>query len=194
MDRRAALARMAAITGGVMVGSEFFLAGCRRTDKLAVRPFTPQEVALMDEIGDTIIPATDSPGAKAAGIGAFMATQVNDCFDDESHALFLRGLAQVDDASRSRHRKAFMECPPAERLALLNELDREQRAYTKGKKSSDPPHYFKLFKDLTLLGYFTSEVGCTRALRYVETPGRYDGDVPYTKGDRAWVNPMRGGP
>jgi hypothetical protein len=193
MDRRAALARMVAITGGAMIGSEFFLSGCRRADKQAARPFTPEDLAFLDEIGDTIIPATDTPGAKAVRIGAFMTTIVNDCYDNDSHAIFQRGLTQIDAASNKRYGKPFVRCAPPQRVELLNALDGEQRAYTKQKSSDDPPHYFRLMKDLTLLGYFTSEIGCTKALRYIETPGSYNGDVPYKKGDRAWVNPMRGG-
>ena len=50
-----------------------------------------------------------------------------------------------------------------------------------------PNHYFRMIKELTLLGYFTSEIGATKALRYVAVPGRYDGSVPYKKGDRAWA-------
>jgi hypothetical protein len=84
-----------------------------------------------------------------------------------------------------------MESTPSERTALLNELDREQRKYTSDKKESDPPHYFRLVKELTLLGYFSSEIGCTKALRYVESPGKYDGDLSYKKGDRAFFNPSR---
>jgi hypothetical protein len=45
-----------------------------------------------------------------------------------------------------------------------------------------------MFKELTLVGYFTSEIGATKALQYAETPGRFDPCVPYTKGERAWAN------
>jgi hypothetical protein len=51
-----------------------------------------------------------------------------------------------------------------------------------------PNHYFRMMKELTLLGYFTSEVGATKALRYIETPGHYDGCMPYKKGDKAWAD------
>ncbi len=191
MDRRAALARMVAITGCAMIGSEFFLTGCRRPGKHATKPFTPQDLVLMDEIGETIIPATDTPGAKAVGIGAFMAMMVGDCYDDDNHAAFQDGLTQIDQASRKRTGQAFAESAPAQRLALLVDLDRENRTYTQKRKPSDPQHYLKLMKDLTLLGFFTSEIGCTRALRFVETPGSYNGNVPYRKGEKSWVNPMR---
>ena len=72
---------------------------------------------------------------------------------------------------------------------MLSAIDREMSAQE--KKRGETPHYFSMMKELTLLGYFSSEIGCTHALRYAETPGSYDGDVPYHKGDRAWFDPTR---
>jgi hypothetical protein len=190
VSRREALTRLVAITGMSVIGAELWLTGCARSDK-AAGPFSAAEIALMDEIGETIIPETDTPGAKAAGVGAFMAMMVSDCYDAASHAIFQGGLAKVDDVARKRFRKPFVDCSAQDRTTLLNELDREQRSYTQRRAADAAPHYFRLMKDLALLGYFTSEIGCTKALRYIESPGAYHGDVPYRKGDRAWVNPSR---
>jgi hypothetical protein len=190
ISRRQALARMLALTGSVMVGAEFFLTSSARADKRTTASFTPEELALMDEMGETILPATDIPGAKAVGISAFMASVVNDCYDDATAAIFRAGLGQLDEASRTRNGKSFLVSAPADRTALLNELAREERVHSAANPGTSSPHYFHLFKQLTLLGYFTSEVGCTRALRYVAIPGAYHGDVPYRKGDKAWANPL----
>ena len=189
MDRRAALARLMAITGTIALGGELFVTGCRRTDKHVATPFTAGDVAFLDEIGETIMPTTDTPGAKAVGIGAFMTMMVNDCYDDAAHAAFQSGMAEIDATSRSRHGRSFVQCTPAERHEMLSAIDREMSAQE--KKRGETPHYFSMMKELTLLGYFSSEIGCTHALRYVETPGSYDGDVPYHKGDRAWFDPTR---
>ncbi|NGM61935.1 gluconate 2-dehydrogenase subunit 3 family protein [Sphingobacterium sp. SGG-5] len=54
-------------------------------------------------------------------------------------------------------------------------------------KDEKPNHFFTMMKQLTLTGFFTSEVGMTKALRYVKIPGKYDGDYPYKKGDRAFA-------
>ena len=190
LSRRQALARMVALTGGVLVGAEFFLTRSVRADKRTTASFTPDELALMDEIGETIIPATDIPGAKAVGISAFMASVATDCYDDATEALFRSGLGQINAASRTRYGKSFLDAAPEERTALLNELAKAERTHSAGNSDPPPPHYFHLFKQLTLLGYFTSEVGCTQALRYVAIPGAYHGDVPYRKGDKAWANPL----
>ena len=80
------------------------------------------------------------------------------------------------------------DCSTASRTAFLNELDREQKAYTDKKTSDQPPHYFRMMKELTILGYFSSEIGCTQAVRFIEVPGRYDGAAPYKKGDRAFFS------
>ena len=192
MNRREALARLMAITGTMAIGSELFLSGCRAPEaRKRTEPLTAAERALLDEIGETIIPTTNSPGAKAAGVGPFMAMTAKNCYNDVAYASFRSGLEKIDTASRKRHSKSFMESTPSERTALLNDLDREQRIHTREKPKTDPPHYFRLMKELTLVGYFTSEIGCTKALRYVESPGSYDGNLPYKKGDRAFYHPAR---
>ena len=80
-----------------------------------------------------------------------------------------------------------MKLTPQQKHDLLVELDKEQKDYSKNKKPDDPQHYFRLMKELTLLGYFTSKIGATQALRYIETPGRYEGCIPYKKGEKAWA-------
>jgi len=74
-----------------------------------------------------------------------------------------------------------------QRLALLERLDREQKAYMDARARGAPAHYFRLMKELALLGYFTSEIGCTQAMRYEEAPGRFDPCVPYTPGETTWA-------
>jgi hypothetical protein len=83
--------------------------------------------------------------------------------------------------------KAFMEASPAERTAFLTELDKEAAAFQKTKKPDETKHYFTMLKELTLWGFFSSEVGATKALRYIAVPGKYEGTVPYKKGDKAWA-------
>jgi hypothetical protein len=93
-----------------------------------------------------------------------------------------------------------MQATPAQRLTLLEALDREQKTameersnpartrYPPAPPAEDvPAHYFRMMKELALLGYFTSEIGYTKAMRYRETPGRYEPDAPYTPGDKAWA-------
>jgi hypothetical protein len=188
INRREAVRRIALLMGGAMVGSRYILSGQPIPMKVTDIVFTDADKALMDEIGETIIPATSIPGAKAAGIGAFMARQVNDCYDDKEHAIFKEGLTKINDAATGRYGKSFLECSAEQRTAVCNALDAEQKAYKKTKGEENPVHYFKMMKELTVLGYFSSEIGCTQAVRYLEVPGAYHGDVPYKKGDKVWFS------
>jgi hypothetical protein len=87
---------------------------------------------------------------------------------------------------RERFDTSFVYGSNANRTTFLNELDQEQKAYTEKKTATQPPHSFRMMKELTILGYFSSEIGCTKAVRFIEAPGRYDGCAPYKKGDRAF--------
>lgn len=185
MNRREAVWRIALLMGGAMVGSEILLSGQTVPGKKAAG-FTDDDRALLDEIGETILPATDIPGAKAAGVGAFMAMMVADCYTDAQHDAFRDGLGRIDGSCRAKYGKSFMEASPEQRTELANALEAEQRAQYARKAKDELPHYFRMMKELAVLGYFSSEIGCTRAVRYIEVPGAYHGDIPYTKGDRAW--------
>ena len=186
LTRREAIARLALVMGGALIGGESWLRGDTIAGKTTSDNFSPADIALLDEIGDTIIPATDTPGAKATAIGAFMVMMVKDCYDDAHHAAFKAGLAKINAASRAKFGQDFLAATPAERTTLLNTLDAEQKQHHATKAASEPAHYFRMMKQLTLLGYFTSEIGATQALRFVEVPGSLDGNAPYKKGDRAW--------
>ncbi len=186
MNRREAVQHISLLLGGTIVGSTFFLSGCKTETKVH-KEFMDEDVVLLDEISDTILPPTKTPGAKAAGVGKFMTVMINDCYDEEDQKVFHEGIKKLNDAADKKYSKLFVELSPAQRHEFLVALDNEQKDYMKNKKETDRSHYFRMMKELTLLGYFTSEIGCKQALRYIETPGRYDGCVPYKKGDKAWA-------
>jgi hypothetical protein len=221
ITRREAILRMSVLLGGVaLIGSGALISGCKAEKTGTVgAPFTADDIAYLDEIADTILPTTSTPGAKAAKTGAFMALMVTDTYHEDDDKTFREGMRKLDDLSKQKNGGAsFMKATPAQRLALLQELDKEQHDYSEkqraeGRKKSDavissasqqnapeakinpatqmsdpPTKYFRMMKELALLGYFTSEVGATQALRYVESPGRYDPCVPYKAGDRDWAS------
>jgi hypothetical protein len=191
MNRRDALSRVALILGGTVIGANIFLEGCKPADEKVMTglDFQPEDIAYLDEIADTILPTTaSSPGAKAAAVGIFMTVMVKDCYEEKDQKIFTEGMKKLQDACKKKHDKYFMECTPQQRHDLLNELDKEQKEFAINKKKEDPQHYFRMIKELTLLGYFTSEIGATKALRYIESPGRYEACIPYKKGDKAWAS------
>ncbi len=191
VDRREAIRRVSVLLGGaVLIGESALWASCSRREtarSASIGTFSPHEIAFLDEVAETILPETQTPGAKAAGVGPFMAFMVSDCYESPDQRIFRDGMKQLDEASRKATGAPFLSAPGEQRLAILQVLDREQKAYTDTKRPDDPNHYFRMMKELALLGYFTSEIGCTRAQRYVEAPGRYDPCMPYTSGSPAWA-------
>lgn len=179
ISRRKALAFTASLLGTVVVGSEVFLSACDRTVP-GHPPFDQDDIRLLDAVGETILPATeDSPGAAAAHIGDFMKTIVEDCYSEEEYKVFVQGLQDIRDRSARSYDDQFTGLTSAQQMALLAAVDREARA-------AGDSHYFTMMHQLTLWGYFTSQPGATKALRYVPIPGRYDGCIPY-HGERAWA-------
>ena len=240
LNRREAIRRVSFMLGGVaFVGGSGLLTACEKagapdadTTKAVMAKFTPEDIAYLDEIAETILPATKTPGAKAAKTGAFMALMVTDSYGAAEQRTFRDGMRKVDEASKKANNVSFMSATPQQRLAVLTKLDRQQKAYmdareaagrkkqglapapvdataptaeaylpderkenTTGAESGGaaaitadaPAHYFRMMKELALLGYFTSEIGYTKAMRYVESPGRFDPCLPYTTGEPAWA-------
>ena len=237
IDRREMIRRVGLLLGGMtFVGGTSLLTACEKGQRVVqagnqVGQFTAADMDFLDEVADTMLPETKTPGAKAAKVGPFMAVMVTDCYDDKEQQIFRDGMKKLDDACRKANNVAFMQATPQQRLALLETLDKEQKTYTDAveaarnhKDSADttkteaakkaqaqlpsprkeggvgadagtatpitadsPKHYFRMMKELALLGYFTSEIGCKQAQRYAETPGRYDPCVPYKPGDKAWA-------
>lgn len=185
INRREALSRVAIIMGGTVLGAEAFLTGCKTNTK-GVK-FSQEDIDFLNEVGETILPATNTPGAKAANVGAFMQTMVSDCYEAKDQEIFMKGMEELNVACKKHHGKTFMDSTPEERTAFLTELDKEAREYQKNKQKEDPTHYFTMIKQLTLSGLFTSKIGATEVLRYVAVPGKFEGCVPYTKGEKAWA-------
>jgi hypothetical protein len=188
MNRREALSSVALLLGGTIIGGQLFsLAGCKSTPEMVNDLFSTDDVAMMDEIAETIIPETNTPGAKAAKTGAFMALMVKDCYKPEHQNIFTAGLKTINDIAQKQYKLSFMDLDAEQKKTMLSALDVEQKEYSKNEANKETPHYFRMLKELTLLGFFTSEVGGTQVLKYVEVPGRYEGCIPYKKGDPVYI-------
>ena len=209
MNRREAIQRVAMILGGTVIGANLFLEGCTRSASKDVETlFGDKTVDLIGDLADAILPPTSTPGAKEAGVGSFIPVMVRDCYTEEQQKVFLDGINQIDAKAKEIKGKSFAELSLEERTSLAAALDKEatdfnneqnekvkeEREKNKLKQNepyrdvpSPTPHWFTLFKQLTLTGYFNSELGLTKALRYVKIPGKYDGNYPYKKGDKAFA-------
>jgi len=190
MDRRELLKMVAAATGGIIIGGEFFLAGCKNpgAEVGVSNTFTDSDIAFLDEVAETIFPKTSTPGAKDAKVGQFMTVMVNDCYEKKDQDAFHAGMKTLNEACKKMHGHDFMNAPPEHRKELLVALDKERGDYQKTKQKEDPSHYFQYFKQLTIMGYFTSKEGRTGATRYEPVPGKYIGDLDYKKGDKIFTN------
>ncbi len=169
-----------------MIGGDLLVA-CTSKPAKVNELFDQDQVAFLNEVAETILPATSTPGAKEAKVGELMAVMVQDCYTPENQAIFQKGITQLDEAAKKKFGAKFLDLEAPQRTALLTTLDEEQKTYMRDKAPDAPNHYFRMMKELTLFGFFTSEVGATQALRYVPVPGRYEGCIPYQKGDRAWA-------
>ncbi|MFN7532749.1 MAG: gluconate 2-dehydrogenase subunit 3 family protein [Gemmatimonas sp.] len=202
IDRREAIRRVSMLLGGVaFVGGSQLLTACAgdrpaatdsaqagATGPAAIGEFSVADQQFLDEVADTILPTTaKSPGAKAAATGPFMALMVTDCYSPEDQKIFREGMTKLEDACKAKHGAGFMAATVEQRTALLTELDKEQHEFQKTRKDQ-PQHYFRMMKELALLGFFTSEIGYTKAMRYTETPGNYAPCLPYTKGETSWAS------
>ncbi|CAG5068250.1 hypothetical protein DYBT9623_00979 [Dyadobacter sp. CECT 9623] len=206
MKRRDALGRVALLMGGTLSAPTIlaFLESCKSATDTSTATgfsFSTDRKALVSEVAEMIIPKTDTPGAKDAKVGEFIEKMLNECYSEKDQDSFTKGLDALE-------KKDFMKSSAADRTTILKEMEKsakdeiakadtekkaraeeEKKKYTEaGKEYSDAGvPFFRLMKELTLLGYFTSEVGATQALEYVPVPGRYDGCIDYKPGQKAWA-------
>jgi hypothetical protein len=171
--RHAALSFGALWTALVLPGGAL----AQATPTLAWTPtaLSADQARTLDAVAELIIPATDTPGARAAGVPQFVDRAVADYYDPAHAASIKAGLDRIDSDARASHGAAFTALTGAQQLALLTRYD------TEGLAS------FKALKELVTIGYFTSEPGATIALRYDPVPGDYRGCVPLSEIGRAWA-------
>ncbi len=206
MKRRHFLSSMAIIVPAAIVSTEMIFSSCKSSVK--DESFTEENIKLLDEIGETIIPATStSPGAKAARIGAFMKVYVTDCYTPDEQSTFWYGINKIKEISQNQYKNQFPKLTLLQKKEILQKFEKDAQDYSENKKKSTRAngdavqtgkgnqdtmneydgHFYPMIKELTLFGFFTSQPGATKALRYIQTPGSYQGNVPYKKGDKAWA-------
>jgi len=156
----------------------------------ALRTLNPHQNATVVAMIDQIIPETDTPGAKAAGVNEFIDVILTEWAHDDERRNFLDGLASVDKKSNELFAKEFIAASPAQQLSLLRAMD-EAAAFESSIRPPRPDRdeledrdrqlegsFFSVFKRLTLHGYYTSEIGFTQELKLQIIPGAQHGCVP----------------
>ena len=209
ITRRDAMRRVAALMGGIALVATIASSCSPSNQRRSIRrwrngvgAFTSADVALLDEIAETILPETSDARREGGEDGRVHGADGHRRLHRQpTNRCFARACDTLDDACRAAHSAGFLQATPAQRLPLLEALDREQKTATEERTppartraparraaaEDMPAHYFRMMKELALLGYFTSEIGYTAAMRYVESPGRFDPDVPCGPDDTSWA-------
>jgi hypothetical protein len=174
MHRREALQKLAILLGGTL---SFPVQAALRGEKINSIPLDipSDQRALISHLAEVILPETDTPGAKKAGVDKFIVRVIEDCTAKTEQEKFLQGLQKVDYLSQKAYSKPFTELDNTGRTQIMSQLAREDTSF------------FLNLRELTIVGFFTSELGVTQALAYLPVPGKFQGDLPLAPGQRAWA-------
>lgn len=142
----------------------------------------PQQLALVRELGELIIPTTDTPGAIAAGVHDFINYQLVYCFSKEDQQRHLKNLDRIASIAQQEFGKDFIAATKEQQIDFLTRMEKPAAPFTQ-----DDRNYFKQLKSLVVFGYYTSEIGATQELKYLAIPGGYKGNVKFTDIGRAWA-------
>lgn len=185
MNRRELLQMIASVTGYAMIGSPVLMTACASSNPYRGMELSGSDQTLIADIAETILPRTDTPGAKDAGVPEMMVRLVDNTYEDADQIEFHNGLAAIRTASMERFGQSFEALAPEQRSALLNDLSQLGQRYQRPQGVT--AHYMVMMKQLAIFSYFTSELVQTTVLRLVPVPGRFDGDYPYQSGETAWA-------
>ncbi|NID09191.1 gluconate 2-dehydrogenase subunit 3 family protein [Fibrivirga algicola] len=175
MKRREAIQQAALMLGGVLSAPTLAGAMGRITNIGPSVPVTPAQEALLAEVADVIIPTTTTPGAKAAGVEKFIVRVMRDCYPKADQEAFYGGLAKLEATGKEKFGKEFASLDAAQKIDLVKQTT-----------MADKPFFLRM-KELTTTGYFTSEIGATKALEYVPVPGKFEACIPLKPGQKTWA-------
>ncbi len=136
---------------------------------------SPDQEALLAELVETIIPATDTPGAKDLGVHRFILSMLADCYEKPAQTRFVEGLAELDTIVKTGYGKSFVACTSAQRLEILKAREEAAKILPPEKEP-----FFPFLKNMTIQGYLNSEYVMRDVYKYELAPGRYNGCFPVT--------------
>ena len=168
------------------LGRALHARAARREGGAALQVLSPQQNELVTTLAELILPETDTPGARAARVNELIDLALAEWFDPADRDHFLAGLADVDARAKALGATGFVHAPTAQQLEVLTTLDDELAqerdaehagVQWRGRAAAPDKNFFRWMKELTLVGYYTSEIGFTQELRAQIIPGRYDGCI-----------------
>ena len=186
MHRRQALRLLASAATLPLLSREAFslfqAVHAQIPEQPVLKTFNPQQNATVTTIAELIIPQTDTPGAKAARVNEFIDLILTEWYDEEEKSTFMTGLADVDSRTRDLYGKDFVDCVEKQQVEILQALDDEVAAREDNarRRRTHPPqkNFFFMMKQLTLVGYYTSQVGFEQELHGEIIPSRHAACVP----------------
>jgi len=185
MNRREALQRVAWLMGGT-VSAPLILAvekGYPAATSVGGKPsiLTVPQMASVSTVVEIMIPRTDTPGAVDVGVPGFIDLMLRDVYTQKDRDRYLAGMAELDAAAVDQHGKRLVALDGSDQIALVRTFHdaalAEDLAQRRAHARAERP-FILMTKELTLLGFFTSEVGATQVLQYVAVPGSYHGCLP----------------
>lgn len=146
---------------------------------------------LIAALSETIIPATDTPGARDAQVQDFIIRMVRDCADTRTANVFVDGLKDVETYSMGHYNKTYPQCSMDEQHAIMKHFEEKGASFNgiagKAQTLLMGRSFFSILKDYTVEGYCTSEPGATKGLAYLAVPGAFHGCIPMQPGQRGWA-------
>lgn len=184
LSRRTALKGAASLIGGSLAAAQLGPLASRAAAAAAEDAppafFGEAQFELLERLVDLVIPETDTPGARGAGVHYFIDLMMSEWASPARQQRYVAGLEAIDARAAASGTDGFLAAAPGAQLDLLRALDGE--AFATGA----PDTFFKEFKRMVLFGYYSSEAGATVELRYEPIPGRYRTCVPIDDIGRAW--------
>ncbi|MEM6321879.1 MAG: gluconate 2-dehydrogenase subunit 3 family protein [Bacteroidota bacterium] len=178
MNRRKAIQQTAYLLGGAVSASVMagVMSGCQAEKQINWQPqfLNKDEAILVGELAETILPETDTLGAKSLGVPEYIDIVVKDCFTLKDQQAFRDGLAKMNAAANSLLGQSFVDSSPEERQTFLEGT--EKAAFAERQKTGKKAFIITL-KELVLTGYFTTEYAITELMDYRPVPGIYEGCV-----------------
>lgn len=192
MDRREALQRAAWMLGYTISIPTLtaVLNGCKAQPELTFKPtfLSEDQAQIVSAVAEIIVPKTDTPGATEAGVPGFIDVLVRDCYKKEDQDNFLAGLKAFNEDAKASMGDTFLELDADKQTEYVTKVHNDTIEANRREEYKDKPRPFILtMKELTVVGFFTSQPGAEQVLQYIAVPGKYEGCKPLAEVGKTWA-------
>jgi hypothetical protein len=186
MNRRTVLKNTALFMGGTFAAASLpgLISSCQADPQMGFKPIflKNKEASTLEALVDRIIPETDTPGAREAGVPGFIDIMLSEYFPQKEREFFVDGLKKIDEKAKSVHNKSFAHLQTEQMDAILKGLE---NSVSRG--NSEKPEFFDMVREITIYAFFTSEIGATKALNFDPVPENYQGCIDVNLVGKTWA-------